>query len=73
MDLERFLEELSSSDGPISSAKLVHLSDLGPEEMQAFLKRWGSVPPARRRKLVGRPDSGGSLGLEPRGRGSHSR
>ena len=52
MDLERFLEELSSSDGPISSAKLVHLSDLGPEEMQAFLKRWGSVPPARRRKLV---------------------
>lgn len=52
MNLEKFLEELSNSEGPIPSVKLIHLSDLGPEEMQSFVKGWSSVPAARRRKLV---------------------
>ena len=52
MDLQSFLDELSVSDSHIPGSKLVHLSDLGPEELHTFTEGWLSIPSETRRKAM---------------------
>ena len=52
MSLEKCLEELPSPDKPISSSRLLHLSNLAPEEMLAFVEAWAAMGTERRRKTI---------------------
>lgn len=51
--LENYLEELRETGKPLVVSKLVNLSDLSREEMQAFQSAWAAIDTARRRQIVG--------------------
>ena len=52
MSLEKCLDELPSPDKPISSSRLLHVSNLAPEEMLAFVEAWVTMGTERRRKTI---------------------
>ena len=52
MSLETCLHELPSPDKPLVATQLVHLSNLGPEEMLGFIEAWESMETDRRRKAI---------------------
>ena len=51
--LEQYLAELSDPDKPVVASKLANLSDLSPEEMEAFKTAWPEIDTERRRQIVG--------------------
>jgi len=51
--LENFLKGLCDSGKPVVVSKLVNLSDLSREEMEAFRSAWHGIDVARRRQIVG--------------------
>ena len=51
--LEQYLAELSDPDKPVVASKLASLSDLSPEEMDAFRSVWREIDTERRRQVVG--------------------
>lgn len=52
--LENYLKELRDVEKPLAVAKLVNLSDLSKEEMEAFKSVWHGIDVARRREIVER-------------------
>ena len=52
MSLQKCLEELPSLDKPLVQSRLVHLSNLEPEEMSAFIEAWAAMTTDRRRKAI---------------------
>lgn len=52
--LENYLKELRDVEKPLAVAKLVNLSDLSKEEMEAFKSVWPGIDVARRREIVER-------------------
>ena len=52
--LENYLKDLRDSGKPLVVSKLVNLSDLSREEMEAFRSTWSRTEVARRREIVER-------------------
>ncbi len=52
--LEPYLTELNDLNKPLVTSKLANLSDLSPEEMEAFEAEWPDIDVERRRQIVGR-------------------
>jgi HEAT repeat protein len=52
--LENYLKDLRDSGEPLVVSKLVNLSDLSKEEMEAFRSVWPRIAVARRREIVER-------------------
>ena len=50
--LENFLKDLRDTGKPLVVSKLVNLSDLSREEMEAFKSVWHGIDVARRRQIV---------------------
>lgn len=52
--LERYLAELRDLSKPVAISKLANLSDLSPEEADAFGIEWPGIDVVRRRQILGR-------------------
>ncbi|MEX2159904.1 MAG: HEAT repeat domain-containing protein [Dehalococcoidia bacterium] len=52
MSLETLLTELADPAAEPASSELVHLSDLGPEQVATFLERWSEMALRKRRWLL---------------------
>ena len=53
-NIENYLKDLHDTGKPLVISKLVNLSDLSREEMEAFKNMWAGINVARRREIVER-------------------
>ncbi len=54
MVLERYLTELQDTNTPLSTARLIHLSAMTPEEVECFRRSWTKLDLERRRQVLSR-------------------
>ncbi|MBI4308549.1 MAG: HEAT repeat domain-containing protein [Chloroflexi bacterium] len=54
MVLEHYLSELQDTAKPLSTARLIHISSMTPEEVNLFQRSWAALDTARRRQILSR-------------------